>query len=637
MTTRAEQFPALFAPARGFPWRQLVLSFALTLLAVAIFGAAFATGYAAMHAGRVLPGVTVGGVSLAGLDRPSAEAALREHLPSLRAGHLTVVFANVQERISYSSIDRDYDMPAMLDQAFAIGRQGGVVEQIQDQLAVLLNGVSIQPQMRWDEAALEAQLGEIAASAYVEPINAAIRRDGAGWTVLPAADGQTVDLAAGLQQALVAVDGLSAADTIIRVEPTVLKPEISTAQAQAAVDRAEAIVALDLTVSGGGTTETITADMLRGWVRLEEVGFGEWALTLEREPIAQWVAMVAAATDREPIEASFAFKEGDVVAVAGQTGQSVDVTATTDAVYASLLERAEGGPPAPTVNMAIAITEPEFTTEMAEAAAPRVEMVSSWSTNYTIYEGNNFGGNITAPAKHLHGVVVEPGGKFDFWGLMPKSLSELDGVGPGGIIIRGRTQLTGAIGGGICSVSTTMFNAAARGGFELGARKNHSYYIERYPVGLDATVWRTSSAQQNMTFVNDTSYPLLIRTVNARGKVTFEIWSVPNGRTVEFSKPRIENRAEAKELFEYTNELPAGQTRRVEYARNGFESWVTRTVRDASGAVIHQETFYSKYRTINGITLVGRRAGDPPPGTKVSSLPKPPPPSTPTPPPSTEP
>jgi vancomycin resistance protein YoaR len=617
MTTRVDQLPAFLTPTRHFPWRNLLLSFLLTLLAVAVFAGAFAVGYGAIHAGKVLPGVHVGGVSLSGLDRPSAEAALRERLPSLQSGHLTVYFANVEQRISYAAIERDYDMPVMLDQAFAVGHSGTFLDQVQDQIAVLLNGVDITPQMRWNEPVLEERLSAIAAAAYVEPTNARIERVGAGWAVVPAAEGQTVDLHDGLSQALVAIDSLSAADSVIRVPATVLVPEVSTAQAQAAVDRAESIVAADLTVNGGGTSEAISADMLRGWVRIDEVGVGEWNVVLEREPLAQWVASVAAATDQEPVDASFKFDGDNVVAVAGQNGQQVDVEATTDAVYASLLGRPEGGPPAPSVNMSITVVEPEFTTEEAEAAAPRVEMISTWSTSYTSYEGNHFGGNIKAPAKHLDGTVIEPGKTFDFWALMPASLAELDGVGPGGIIRGGRTDLTGAIGGGVCSVSTTIFNAAARAGLELGARRNHSYYIERYPVGLDATVWRTKSAQQNLTFVNDTQYPVILRAINQSGKVTFQIWSVPNGRTVEFSKPRVENQTRAQDFIEYTNDLPAGRTQRLEYPRNGFESWVTRTVRDASGKVIHQETFYSKYRTINGILLVGRAPTDPPAGTRV--------------------
>ena len=58
------------------------------------------------------------------------------------------------------------------------------------------------------------------------------------------------------------------------------------------------------------------------------------------------------------------------------------------------------------------------------------------------------------------------------------------------------------LGGGLCSASTTLFNAALRAGFEMHARRNHAYYIDRYPVGLDATIWISGSYVQTMSFAN---------------------------------------------------------------------------------------------------------------------------------------
>ena len=61
-------------------------TFGVTLLAVMIFGAAFAVGYARVNEGRIMPGVDVGGVSLSGLDRGSAAAKLDGALPDLSTG-----------------------------------------------------------------------------------------------------------------------------------------------------------------------------------------------------------------------------------------------------------------------------------------------------------------------------------------------------------------------------------------------------------------------------------------------------------------------------------------------------------------------------------------------------------------------
>ena len=56
---------------------------------------------------------------------------------------------------------------------------------------------------------------------------------------------------------------------------------------------------------------------------------------------------------------------------------------------------------------------------------------------------------------------------------------------------------------------------------------------------------------------------------------------------------------------------------RTEFNVDGFWSWVTRTVRDSAGNILHEDVFHSRYQTINGVTQVGRYPGDPPAGTKI--------------------
>jgi vancomycin resistance protein YoaR len=156
--------------------------------------------------------------------------------------------------------------------------------------------------------------------------------------------------------------------------------------------------------------------------------------------------------------------------------------------------------------------------------------------------------------------------------------------------------------GGICSASTTLFNAAARSGLQIVTRSPHWYYISRYPLGLDATV----SGSQSMRFRNDTKHPVLIKTYASAGVVTFQIWSVPNGRTVSWSKPRVENVVRGYDTVQYTTSLPAGQRKRIEWPVDGKDVWVTRTVRDANGRVVHHETLVSHYHRMVGVTLIGR-------------------------------
>ena len=138
------------------------------------------------------------------------------------------------------------------------------------------------------------------------------------------------------------------------------------------------------------------------------------------------------------------------------------------------------------------------------------------------------------------------------------------------------------------------------------------FCIDRYPLGLDATVAISVSSVTTMAWTNDTDYPVLIRGYKIRngnrGYVRFDLYSVPNGRKVTIGTPTVKNVRHAIDTIQYTSSLAPGVRERVEYPVDGKQVWRTVTVRDASGTIIHQTTYYSNYSRVDGITLVGRSA-----------------------------
>jgi vancomycin resistance protein YoaR len=258
------------------------------------------------------------------------------------------------------------------------------------------------------------------------------------------------------------------------------------------------------------------------------------------------------------------------------------------------------------------VTEPALTTAAAEEILPQMRLVSSWTTYYVSGEGNGFSSNISIPAWDIDGTNLAPGEWFSFWGGIGPVTTER-GYRYGGAIINGRSVAQGALAGGICSTSTTLFNAAMRFGLEIGDRTAHYYYIDRYPTGLDATVAIVDESVTDMTFRNDTDHPIVIRGFGSPGQVTFQLWSVPNGRTVALSDPSITDRRSAIETTQVDTSMAPGTARRVEYPHSGFKATVSRTVYGPDGEVIHANTWFSDYRVVNGITLVGPAAPAPPP------------------------
>jgi vancomycin resistance protein YoaR len=285
---------------------------------------------------------------------------------------------------------------------------------------------------------------------------------------------------------------------------------------------------------------------------------------------------------------------------------TLDVPATARAMAELAAQRRDdpADPPAEVEAVTFGV-QPKISNEQAAAIAPRMTRISTWTTRFVVGEKNGFGNNIVLPARYINGTVVRPGQVFDFWQAVGP-VTPARGFLPGGIIQNGRTNPTGAIAGGICSTSTTLFNAAVRGGFQILERSPHYYYITRYPLGLDATVSKSGGVStQNMRFRNDTGVPIYIRGTAGAGWVRFDIYSLPTGRTVTFSKPSVSNVRRAVDRVIRTSELRSGTSRRDEHPANGMDVVVIRTVRDSRGAVIHSDRFVSHYKRVDGILLIG--------------------------------
>ncbi len=246
-----------------------------------------------------------------------------------------------------------------------------------------------------------------------------------------------------------------------------------------------------------------------------------------------------------------------------------------------------------------------------------MSLLGRWTTRFTPGPLNGDGANIRVPARRIDGSIVRPGASFEFIRAIVPVTSPPFAMG--GYLRNGQLQTDpGILGGGMCSASTTLFNAALRAGLRITERHEHAIYIDRYPVGLDATVFSNGRSDgQNVRFVNDTGRPILIRAFSTRRKVTFEIYGIDDGRKVRLSDPVISNLQEAPDYLQYTDDLAPGVRKRKQDRYDRFASSVDRTVRDANGNVITRDTFRSSYRMLPGIIMVGRSPGDPPAGTRV--------------------
>ncbi|GIO25960.1 VanW family protein [Ornithinibacillus bavariensis] len=135
--------------------------------------------------------------------------------------------------------------------------------------------------------------------------------------------------------------------------------------------------------------------------------------------------------------------------------------------------------------------------------------------------------NIKLAAEAINNVVVFPGENFSFNKVVGKRTKE-KGYLRAPVIVRG--ELSEDIGGGICQVSSTLFNAVSLKGIEIVERYSHSRNVPYVPPGKDATV---SWWGPDFIFRNEYSHPILIRAKAIDGKMIVRIFSSEHIRTHE--------------------------------------------------------------------------------------------------------
>jgi len=586
------------------------------------FGAAFVVGFALMAAigggvlyawgreydGRVLPGVSVGATYLGGLTREQAAEKLATDYGWLGNGEITLDGPDGQSTISYADIGRGPDSTSLVDAALAAGRHDDPLTNLIRGPQAAINGVTLDSAVTYDRAKLAAAVDTLATTIDQTPTDAFVAPGQNGtYSVSPAKDGRAVDktaLLTALDRELVPLE--SPASIAMAVPMVTLPPTVPTASAETAKAAADRMAA-DIVVTRKTDSWTVTGKSLAPLISFQTAPDGTITPVLDQKGLDPLLTKLAKQVNRSAQDAGLRLVNGRVMATgSSHEGRTLKAGGMRTALLTEIAARQAGAAPQQ-VRAVIKAVKPKLTIEDARAYAGKMKMISSYSVYYWVIINNHWGGNIEGPATVINGTVVPAGTVFDFWKVVG-NLRNAPGVGPGNAIEGGKITVTGAFGGGICTTSTTLFNAAFRAGMVPLARQNHNEFITRYPPGLDATVWIVGNTKQTMSFRNDTKYPILIsRSVRQAGNkrwLTFKIWSVPNGRVAKVTNTVIQHGPRAIDTVVHDPNKPAGYRYRNNAPADGAKVWVTVSIYD-HGKLHWSKRYYSRYPAVNGVLVVG--------------------------------
>jgi vancomycin resistance protein YoaR len=607
----ADKPPARRRRRRSFALRfgvAFVLGFLLT--AGVGVGALYALGQ--QYEGRVLPGVRIGSTELGGLTREQAAAEIANAYGSLGTGQITLTGPDGDTTtISYADVGRGPDTSALVDAALAAGRQGEPHANLISLPRAAIHGVTLDSAVAYDRDKLAATVETLATTIDQTPVDAYVSADqGLTFSVSEAKGGRAVDktaLLTALDQQLAALDTPASITMAVPVVP--LAPAIATASAESAKAAADRMAAA-VTVTRGKDTWTVTHTNLARLISFSTAADGTITPIFDESGLDRILKNLAKKVDRPAQDAGLRRVGGHVIATGtSHEGRTLDAEGMKAALISTIKARQAGTAPSAPVEAVVKVIDPKLTATRAKAVAPKMQVISSFSVYYFVIINNHFGGNIEAPATKIDGTVVPAGGVFDFWKVVG-DLRKLPGTGPGNAIEGGKITVTGAFGGGICTTSTTLFNAAIHAGMVPLARQNHNEFINRYPAGLDATVWIVGNVKQTMSFKNDTKYPILIQRIitqdGSRRWITFKIWSVPNGRVTKITNTVIQPGPRAIDTVVRDPSKPVGYVYRNNTPVDGAKVWVTVSIYD-HGQLHWSKRYYSRYPAVNGVLIKGTK------------------------------
>jgi vancomycin resistance protein YoaR len=408
--------------------------------------------------------------------------------------------------------------------------------------------------------------------------------------IVPERDGLGLDPREAETAIVGALAGLDRAP--VQLAATTVEPEVTADMLAPVAENVRTALSRPVRlVSGNGFTLVTPRRIAK---LLDLPAGGERQLHLGGPGADRYFASLAAKINTKPQNADFVIADsGRVVVKPSVNARALDVPRTAKGLFAAALRTDRR-----TARIVVGTKEPERTT----AEAQRMGITGLVGGYTTIYSGDaNRVHNVQLVANLIDHALIRPGQVFSFNGTTGERNAD-KGFLEAPVIINGELQ-TG-LGGGVCQVSTTVFNAAYEAGLDITERTNHALYISHYPQGRDATV---NYPDLDLKFVNDTGRWLLLRTFVGSSSLTVNLYGAPQNRRVESEVGALEVTGKPPTTWRKEPTLFRGQRVVSDAGSSPLATSVRRKVYKADGTLVHEDVWYSSYRGEKKIVLVGTK------------------------------
>ena len=189
----------------------------------------------------------------------------------------------------------------------------------------------------------------------------------------------------------------------------------------------------------------------------------------------------------------------------------------------------------------------------ASSAKEKYKTISTFTTTTTANQNRNT--NVRLAAEAINGTVIKPGQEFSFNGTVGQ---RTEAKGYKGAAAYNNGEVVQEIGGGVCQVSTTLYNAVFKAGLKISSRRSHTFEPSYVTPGRDATV---SWDQPDFKFINNSSTAIGLRASYADQKVTVAVYGIPileDGVTWDLESKKVEDLGTPNPTYEEDQTLQPG-------------------------------------------------------------------------------
>jgi vancomycin resistance protein YoaR len=535
-------------------------------------------------------GVTIDGIDVGGMHAKDARRLLEAR--SAAVARRPVVFEAGGKRFSIRPIELgvEPDWKAAVDAAQRQGDGFGPLRGFK-RLDVRVFGADVAPPTRVLNGALEYKVSLIADAVDRAPRDASLVLHGTRVDIVPARPGLTLDRAATerlLVRSLATIDrSVSQIDLPLRLA----QPHVRAAALTRAARQARTALSAPVHLELGKTRWVLSPRKLAPLLELP--AGGRVTLAIGGPAADDWLVRLGRRVEKPAKDATFAVDGAHVRVVPAVPGTRLDPVRTA----AGLLKAALRQRPALRVAR-LPVQESRAKVSTAAARAMHIhDLVSSYTT---LYGGiANRVHNVQLIAHLVDEKLIAPDATFSF-NQTTGERNAAKGFLEAPVIVNG--ELTSGLGGGVCQVSTTVFNAAFEAGLKITERTNHALYISHYPQGRDATV---DYPTVDLKFVNDTGNWLLLRTFVSSSSLTVNLYGTPVDRKVvsTTSPLRVTGPPPVKKTIDPS--LKPGVKIVDDPGVPSMTTSVTRDVYEPGGKLLYHDTWYSSYRASQKLLRLG--------------------------------